>query len=811
MNTFWKDVRYAARMLWKSPGFTAVAAIALALGIGANTAIFSVVNALMLRALPFRDAERLVMVWEFNRPRDQHQNVVAPANFLDWREQTNSFEGLAAFVDGNTNLTGESDPVEIPAQYITPNLFPLLGVEPLMGRGLTDEDATPNSADVVLLSFSTWQSRFGGDPAVVGKTLMLNGEPATVVGVMPADFQWFIKKSSNTGKRPEVWAPIGFSEQSRVRRGRFLTVVGRLKPGGTREAAQTELDALAARFEQDFPDFNKGWGVELVALREQFTGEIGKALWVLLGAVGFLLLIACANVANLLLARATSRRREMAIRTAVGASRWRIVRQLLTESVLLSLVGGGFGLLLAWWGVEVLVALSPRNLIDFKDVSLNLPVLGFTLGVSVLTGLVFGLAPAFESSRLNTNEALKEGGKGMAGGPRSRRLRGAFVVAEVALALTLLIGAGLMAKSFMRLQQVDPGFRAENVLTMRLTLPVSKYREEPKRTAFYKEAVARVGALPGVESAGAVTFLPFSGPGSATSFTVVDRPPPPAGQSYTTDVRLSDANYFRTMGIPLVRGRNFSEAETTEARRVVLISEALARKYFPGEDPLGKSLVISMRATPTPTEIIGIVGDVKHHSLDAEVRPTVYWPHPELPLTVMTVVARTKGDPMSLAAAARSEIQSIDPQQPVADVRPMSEWLAESTARSRFSALLLVVFAVIALILAAVGTYGVMSYSVTQRTHEIGVRMALGAQTRDVLRMIVGKGMLLTLAGVVVGLAAAFALTRVMTSLLYGVSATDPWTFAAVAALLLLVGLLACYLPARRATKVDPMIALRYE
>ncbi|HEX5706696.1 MAG TPA: ABC transporter permease [Pyrinomonadaceae bacterium] len=811
MNTLWQDVRYAARVLWKSPGFTLVAVVALALGIGANTAIFSVVHALMLRALPFADSERLVMMWEFNRPREQRQNVVAPANFLDWREQANTFEGMAAFVDGNVNLTGDADPVEIPSQYVTPNLFPLLGVEPLLGRGLTDEDATPDAENVVLLSYATWQSRFGGDPSVVGKTMTLNSEPATIIGVMPADFHWFIKKSSNTGKPPEVWGPIGFTEQSRVRRGRFLTVVARIRPGITREQAQAEMDALAARYEQDYPDFNKGWGVELVPLREQFTGEIGRALWVLLGAVGFLLLIACANVANLLLARAASRRREIAIRTAVGASRWRIVRQLLTESVLLAVVGGGLGLLLAWWGVEVLVALSPRNLADFKDVSLNLPVLLFTFGVSILTGIIFGLAPAFESTRLNTNEALKEGGKGMTGGRGSRRLRGAFVVAEVALALMLLVGAGLMARSFMRLQSVDPGFRAENVLTMRLTLPASKYREEPKRTAFYKEAVARIGALPGVESAGAVTYLPFSGPGSATRFTVVDRPPPPPEQSMTTDVRLSDANYFRTMGIPLLRGRNFNESEQTEARRVVLISESLARKYFPGEDPLGKSLVINMRATPTPTEIIGIVGDVRHTSLDAEVRPTVYWPHPELPLTVMTVVARTKGDPLALASAAQREVQAIDPQQPVADVRTMEQWLAQSTERARFSALLLVVFSCIALMLAAVGTYGVMNYSVTQRTHEIGVRMALGARGRDVLRMVVGGGMLLTLIGVVLGLGAAFALTRVLESLLYGVTATDPATFGAVAALLLVIGFLACYVPARRAARVDPMVALRYE
>ena len=810
MTTFWQDLRYGARMLWKSPGFTVVAVLALALGVGANTAIFSVVHALMLRELPYKDSDRLVMVWEANRPRDRHQNVISPANFIDWGERNTVFEGMSAFVDYRSNLTGMGDPAEVPVQGATPNLFPLLGVEPILGRGFTPEDAAQNAPPVVVLSYPFWQSRFGGDPGVVGKTLTLGGETATVVGVMPAGFQWLIQKGSLTGKQPEVWEPLGFGEQHRIRRGRYMMSVARLKPGVTRERAQAEMDSVAAQLEGEYADFNKGWGVEVVPVRQQFAGEISTALWILLGAVAFLLLIACANVANLLLARAAARHREIAIRRALGAGRWRVVRQLLTESVLLALVGGALGVLLAWWGVETLARLSPRDLTDLGAVELNLPVLGFTLAVSVLTGIIFGLAPAFEATRLNNNEALKEGSRGSTGGARSRRLRAAFVVAETALALILLVGAGLLIRSFARLRSVDPGFRAANVLSMQVPLP-RKYAEPQQRINFFKEAVARVGAIPGVESAGAVSFLPFAGLGAATRFTIVGQPPPPPGEDLTTEVRVTDTNYFRTMDIPVVRGRTFNEQEATEIRRVAVVNEAMVRKHFPGEDPIGKRLVVSMSQNPEPTEIVGVVGDVKLHNLTAEVRPTVYWPHPELAYSSMTLVARTTQDPASVAAAARREIQSIDPDQPVSDVRTMEELLSASVARARFSTTLLGVFAAVALLLAVVGIYAVISYTVTQRTHEIGIRMALGAQTRDVLRMVVSHGLLLALAGVGLGLLGAFALTRLMSSLLFEVTSTDPVTFAAVALLLAAVALLACYLPGRRAAKVDPMVALRYE
>jgi putative ABC transport system permease protein len=548
-----------------------------------------------------------------------------------------------------------------------------------------------------------------------------------------------------------------------------------------------------------------------VPLREQFAGEIRTALLVLLGAVGFVLLIACANVANLLLARASSRQREIAIRAALGAGRWRVVRQLLTESLLLAFAGGAAGLLLALWGVELLVALSPPNLLGAERVGISLTVLGFTFAVSLLTGVVFGLAPALEAARFNPHESLKETGKSSTGGSRSRHLRNAFVVSEVALSLVLLVGAGLLIRSFMRLQAVDPGFDPQNVLTMRVQLPGSKYREEPKRLAFFREATERIRALPGVSAVSIASAPPFAGIGAATSFTIEGQPEPAVGQKPVTDVRVTDENYFATMSIPIVRGRTYSVQESTEARKVVVINEALARKYFPGEEPIGKRVLVEMKQTAEPTEIIGVVGDAKYATLEGETRPMVYWPHPELSYNAMTFLVRTTGDPAALAPAAQREIQAIDKDQPVADVRTMESLIGASVARARFGTLLLAVFAGIALVLAAVGIFGVMSYSVAQRTHEIGIRIALGAQTKDVLKLVVGQGLALIGVGIALGLGAALALTRVMSSLLYEVTATDPVTFAAIPLLLAAIALLACYAPARRATKVDPMVALRYE
>jgi len=798
-------------MLLKAPGFTIVAVLALALGIGASTAIFSVLNAVLLRALPFRHAERTVIVWEHNRTRNRPQNTISPANFLDWQDQQSVFEEMSVFYDIRLNLTDAGEAEEIPAQVTTANLFHLLGVEPVLGRTFTPDDAEENRDKVVVLSYGLWQSRFGGAPDIVGQTLTLNGTKVTVLGVLPADFKWFVKEGSLTGKPAQMWTPFKLTAGWRERKGRFPMAVARLKPGISREQAQAEMNHIASRLETQYQEFNKGWGVNLVPVREQFAGQIRTPLLVLLGAVGFVLLIACANVANLLLARAAARQREMAIRAALGAGRWRVVRQLLTESLLLALTGGALGLLLAMWGVEALIALSPPNLIGANSVGVSLPVLGFTFAVSLLTGVLFGLIPALEASRFDLNESLKEGGKGNMVSTRSGRARRVFVVAEVALALVLLLGAGLMIKSFMRQQAVDPGFDAENLLTMQLRLTPAKYREPNQRIAFFREAVARIEALPGVRSVGTVSFLPIASLGAATDFTIEGQPAPAAGDAPVTEVRVTDENFFRTMNIPVSAGRTFTEQEATGERQVVVISQDLARQYFPGEDPIGKRITVEMTDKPVPTEIIGVVGDIKHQSLDTETRPMVYWPHPQLPYSSMTLVIRTAGEPLSLAAAAQREIRQMDKDQPVSDVRTMKAWLGESIARSRFGATLLGVFATVALTLAAVGIYGVMSYAVAQRKHEIGVRMALGARAADIFKLVIGQGMILTLIGIGVGLLGAFALTRVIASLLYGVSANDPLTFGLITLLLAGVALLACYIPARRATKVDPMIALRYE
>ncbi|HKS43453.1 MAG TPA: ABC transporter permease [Blastocatellia bacterium] len=812
MESLLQDLRYGLRMLVKNPGVTIVAIIALALGIGANTAIFSVVNAVMLKPLPYRNADGLVMVWEHNRARDRRQNVISPANFLDWKDQNNVFEDMAGFFDIRANLTEVDDPEEIPGQRVTANMFSVLGAYPMLGRAFEGEDGQEGHANLVILSHGLWKRRFGGDPGVINQTIKLNGRPVTVIGVMPPDFQFFIKAGSLTGKQAEIWTPFNLGPDFRVRRGRFMSAVARLKPGVTVEQAQAEMTQIADSLEQQYPEFDKNWGVNLVPMRSQFTGEISTSLLVLFGAVVFVLLIACANVANLLLARAAARQKDIAIRAALGASRSRLVRQLLTESVLLAGLGGVLGLLVAVWGVDLLIALAPKDLPPLAGVEINYLVLGFTLAVSLLTGLIFGLVPAMEASRPNLNETLKEGGRSAASGARSHRVRSVFVVAEIAMALVLLIMSGLMIRSFARLQSVNPGFNPNNLLTVRLLLPASKYREDPQVISFFRQALTRIEAMPGVRSAGAISYLPFAaGGGAATGFTIEGQPAPAAGQKPTLDVRVCDPNYFQTMSIPFIRGRNFTEKEATEVSHVVIISEAMARDYFPNEDPIGKRVRIDMMDDPAPCEIIGVVGDSKHQGLDVEPRAMSYWPHPELTYSAMTIVARTEGDPLSYSSAVQAAVQALDKDQPIADVRTMEQWLSDSVAKPRFITLLLSVFAAVALVLAMVGIYGVMSYSVTQRTHEIGIRMALGASSTNVMRMVVRQGMVLALLGVGCGLAASFALTRVLAGFLFGVSTTDPVTFGLIAALLAGIALVACAVPARRATKVDPMIALRYE
>ncbi|HEX6904136.1 MAG TPA: ABC transporter permease [Thermoanaerobaculia bacterium] len=805
-----QDVRYAARMLVKRAGFTAVAAITLALGVGANTAIFSVVEAVLLRPLPYPNADRIVMVWERNNLSDRPHNVINPRNFLDWQSQAKSFDQMATFIDQRYVLTGAGEPEEVPSQLASANLFSLLGSKAALGRTFNAKDER-GGQDVAVLSDGLWRRRFGASNDIIGKTVTLNGTSVTVIGVMPPDFKWFIQENSLTGKPAQIWRMLTITEDMRVRRGRYMTAIGRLAPGATLPQARAEMDTIAARLARQYPDSNAGWGATVTPLREQLSGEIRPALLVLLGAVGCVLLIACVNVANLLLARATERHKEIAIRSAIGAGRRRIVRQLLTESVLLALLGGALGLALSRWCVEALVALSPANVIGADEVGVSLPVLAFTLAVSVLTGVVFGLAPALEASRMNLNETLKESSRGNAGSVRGRWLRNGLIVAEVGITLVLLVVAGLMIRSFLRLQAVDPGFDPSNLLTLRVSLPHAKYSEDPKVVAFFREAATNLGTLPGVKSVSAVSALPFADLGAATDFTVEGRPVPAPGEELVTDVRVVDENYFSTMNIPVIDGRTFTRREAIEDRQVAVVNEEMVRRYFGGRNPIGQRIFVSMKDDPYPTEIIGVVGDARYRTLDGEQRPMVYWTPSQLAYSSMTLILRTSVEPESLAGSARRKILEIDKDQPASDIRTMEGWLGESVARARFGALLLGGFAALALILAAVGIYGVMSNSVAQRQSEIGVRMALGARARDVLLLVIRQGLALVIVGVVLGLLGALAATRVLASLLYGVTATDPATYAAIALLLMAVSWIACYIPARRAARVDPLIAMRYD
>jgi putative ABC transport system permease protein len=810
METLWQDLRHGARSLFKRPTFTIVAVITLALGIGANTAIFSVVHAVLLQSLPYPDADRLVMVWETRRSNPAGQNVINMGNFFDWKEQNRVFEDMAAFRDTSVNMTSDGAPEEIPSQIATTSLFNILGVKPVLGRTFAPDEGKPGQPGVAVISFGLWQRRFGGDPRIIGRKLTLSGNEVTVIGVMPADFKWNVSASSLPTQMAEIWFPWQVEEQTRQRRGRGSLAVARIKAGVSMEQAQAEMSAVHSRIERQYPEFNAGWGVNLVPLRAQFAGKIRLALLTLLGAVGMVLLIACANVANLLLARSSARQREMAVRAALGAARSRIIRQLLTESLLLAALGGLAGLTLASWGSDMLIALAPPDLLNLPQARLNAAALGFTLGITLATGIIFGLAPAFDATRLNLCESLKEGGKS-AGGMRAQRLRNSMVVIEVALALVLLVGAGLFIRSFARLQGVDPGFNAQNVLTMRVSLPGRKYDNDQKRVAFFRQAVAQMQALPGVESVGAVNSLPFAAFHSGTSMDIEGRPLLPVAQKLKTGVIVTDANYFRAMRIPLKRGRLFTDQEAAEMRHVVVINEMFARQHFPNEDPLGRRATIYMKDDNQPCEIIGVVGDSKHMNLDGEVRPMAYWPHPELGASSMTFVIRTRDDAAAVTSSARNVISALDPEQPVADARTMESLIGTSVSRARFNTLLLTIFAIVALLLAGVGIYGVMAYSVAQRTQEIGVRMALGARTVDALWLVVRRGMALAFAGVVIGLAASFALMRLIKALLFDVSATDPLTFAGVPLLLAIVALLACLIPALRAAKVDPMVALRHE
>ena len=804
---FLQDLRYAARMQWKNPGFAIVAVIALALGIGANTAIFSVVNTVLLRPLPYKDPEQLVMVWEDATKHGYPRDTPTAANYIDWRDQNSVFSGMAAIGDESFNLTGIREPERLEGRPVSASLFPLLGVEPQLGRVFTAQEDQPGSQQVVVLSYGLWQRRFGGDANIIGKPLTLNNETYTVIGVMPARFQF-------PSKDDELWVPIAFTAQQAANRNtHYLQVVARLKPGITLQQAQTEMTTIGARLQQQYPQSNAEVGVAVTSLHEHLVGDIKPVLLVLLGAVALVLLIACANVANLLLARAAIRQKEIALRVALGARRWRLLRQFLTESVLLALFSGVVGLAIAYTGLILLRTFIPENISQAREISLDLRVLGFTLLVSLFTGVLFGLAPALQAARFNQSETLKEGGRDSATGASGKRLRGLLVTAEVAVSLVLLIAAGLLVNSFLRLRNVDPGFKTDNLLTMKIVLPQPKYEEMARRTAFYTELVQRVQSVAGVRSAAVTTNLPLYRQGNSISIRVEGRPDPALGQELIVVTRMVSPGYFDTMSIPLLAGRALTDQDTDTTPNIAVISETMARRFWPGEDPIGKRISIGrIRSDADWIRVVGVVKDVRQVELSTDPKPQMYFTYRQLDFFAPEdLVVKTDVDPASLAATVRKTVWEIDKDQPVSDIRTMQEILAESIARQRFSMLLLGLFAGVALLLAAVGIYGVMSYSVAQRTHEIGIRMALGAQATAVLKLAVGYGLKLVLAGVAIGLIAAFALTRLMSTLLFGVTATDPATFALISLLLVGVAALASYIPARRATKVDPIIALRYE
>jgi len=804
MDTLILDLRYALRTLWKSKGFSVVAVVALMLGIGANTAIFSVVNAVLLRPLPYDHADRLLFLSE--RSQVLEGMSISYPNFLDWREQNQSFEHIGVYRRQDFVLTGGDQPVQLTGGMVSADLFDVLRARPALGRVFTNDEDKPGGAQVVVLSDALWNRRFGGDPSVIDQTITLSSKPYTVIGVMPPDFLF--------PSRAEFWVPVGhnYSNPGWQERGNHpgLYGVARLKDGVTIDQARADMDLVAAHLEQQYPNSNSGCSATITPLLEVFVSDARKPLMVILITVAAVLLIACANVANLLLGRAASRQREIAVRTAVGASRLRIVRQMLTESVVLSVAGGALGLIVANFGVKALVAVSPANIPRSREISLDARVLLFTLGVSVLTGIVFGLVPALQASRPDMNEILKDAGRGSTGSLK-QMLRRVLVVVEVAISLVLLIAAGLLIRSFYRLYSVDPGFKVERLLTVRLTLPEARYPERQKRADFFKRVVEQASTLPGVEAAGLASGLPLGNNGNQTSFSVIGRDEPPPGQRPLMEVVQASADYFKTMGIPLVKGRTFTDADTANAPRVMVIDETFAERHWPGEEALGKQIRAGGPQEP-PTTVVGIVKRVRMESLSSDSnRVQAYFHYTVNTWNGMALVLRTSVDPASLTSSVREVVRSIDPDQPIFNVRTVENIRDDSVAPQRMNMMLLTVFAALAAVLAAVGIYGVMAYSVAQRTHEIGIRMALGAARTDVLRLVVGQGMALTALGVGIGLAGAFALTRFMATMLFGISAVDLPTFVAITALLSAVALAACAIPARRAANVDPIIALRYE
>ena len=807
MHNIWQDLKYAFRVLRKNPGFALGAIIVLALGIGANSAIFSVVNAVLLRPLPYTDAERIAMVYHVP-PQKSFPGMkifaVSPANYLDWKSQSSAFDAMSIFHGTTMTVTGNDQPEAVPGIVVSSEFFQVFGAAPLMGRTFTPDEDTDGHGHVVVLSYPFWQNHFGADPNVIGKNLAFNGQPYSIIGVMPERFHF--------PDQGEYFVPLGWTDKDRaIRNNHNYLVIARVKRGVSLQQAQAEMNTISARLEQAYPEDDKGWGATIVPLREDLVGDVRPALLVLLGAVAFVLLIACANVANLVLAKTLGRRKEIAIRTALGAGWRRVMQQMLAETLLLAVAGGVLGLLVAHGGIRLIVAFFGDKLPQTGAVGLDSKVLGFTLGISILSGVIAGLAPAWRLARTNVNEALKQGTGRTDGDSGGRVTRNILVVCEVGMSLVLLVGAGLMIRTLWALHNVKPGVDPHNVLTFRVTLPREKYPKPEQQLNFYKQLVERTRSLPGVESVGTIDALPFTNDGSTQPIAIEGRPAVEFAMQPEVAVRTISPGYLRALHIPLFAGRDFSERDTADSPDAVVISESMASEFWPNENPIGKRLTLSFYPGKV-REVIGVAGDVKFRGLDSRKSlATVYVPLAQITFWNQAMVVRTSGDPASVASAMAAAVHQQDPDQPLRDVRTMDDILADSLSQQRFSMLLLASFAGLALVLAAVGIYSVLAYAVRQRQREIGIRMALGAQLDDVLRMVIAEGMRPALLGLILGLAGAFALKRAISSLIFGVSESDPLTFLSVSVLLAMVAFVASILPAYRATKVDPMRALREE
>jgi putative ABC transport system permease protein len=807
MGTLWQDIRYGLRMMAKNPGFTAVAVLTLALGIGANTAIFSVVNAVLFRPLPYLNPDRLVGVWEGDVKQPAALYPASLPDFRDLKEQNRVFERVAAYAFNRFNITGKEGPDQTRAAIVTPDFFPVMGVKAVLGRTLSIEDDRDH---VVVLSDSIWHRRYGASSGVLGKTIVLNDEPYTIVGVMPRSFHFPTPEI-------ELWcsfaliygsagnATIGDWINNRSVHG--YQIVARLKQSVSLPQAASETSAIAERLAGAYPESNSDVTVRLVPLRKQILGDVQPALLVLLAAVGFILLIACANVANLMLARTSARDREIAVRRALGANQVRLLRQVLTESTLLSAVGGGAGLLLAYWGVDALLPLIPRDVPRLESVAVDRWALCFTLAISLLTGILFGLAPSLRARKLNLNESLREGGRGSAGHLRARRVRSLLVVGEIAVAVVLLVASGLLLKSFARLADVNPGFNPDHLLTMSVDLSLIHYRQPEQQIAFWGRVLQRIRALPGVTQAGACTSQPPAVIQRVDIFQIEGRPAPPRGKQPTALYLPMTPGYLEALGVPLFRGRLFTDADSQAAPSVAIINQTIAQQFFSGQDPLEQRIQLA----GVSRKIVGIVGDTKYEGLGAPADPQIYVPYAQSPFPGMYLFIRTTGDPLSVVSAAREAIQSVDPTEQPNRIKPMTELLSDSLAQPRFNTFLIGLFGGLAFILATIGVYGVINFDMAQRTNEIGIRVALGASPGNIFRLVVGQGLALALLGVLVGLAGAFAFTRYLQSLLFSVHSTDPAIYAGISALLTVVATAACLIPARRAMRVDPIVALRYE